>query len=319
VHLRIPGWCKIFQVNVNGSPFPDATLQKGYLDIKRKWQAGDVIELDLPMSIQRIEAHAQVAADRGRVALQRGPIVYCFEGIDHGGLTRNLVLPRTAQLTDRFDPKLLGGVVVLEGQGLTAVRSRWTGTLYQTQPRAEPAKLAAVPYYAWNNRGAGDMTVWIPEAVGLAELPPIRVSTRATGAEVTASHCPKGDTVHAVNDGIVGESSCDRDVPRFTWWDHRGTKEWVTYKFKQPTLASTVEVYWYDDSEIGGGCSVPKSWRVLWKRVDQWESVKATCAYGTRKDAWNRVTFEPVPFLELRLEVELQDDRSGGILEWRLP
>ena len=114
------------------------TLDKGFARIQRRWQKGDRIELDLPMTIERVVADDRVAEDRGKVAIQRGPIVYAFEGVDNDGHVLDRSLPRDTALTARFDKNLLGGVTVISGGGLTAV-----------------------PYYAWNNRGRGEMTVWI--------------------------------------------------------------------------------------------------------------------------------------------------------------
>jgi len=171
--LRVPGWCKDKQtpgglyraagseqietqavLRINGQAVPTGGLHKGYVRITRLWKPGDVVELQLPMPIRRVHAHQNVEADAGRVALQRGPIVYCVEGVDHGGGVRQLVLPPDAKLSAEHRPGLLGGVTVITGKAM----ARTAGS-----EKLTPVDLLAVPYYAWDNRGGGEMAVWLPE------------------------------------------------------------------------------------------------------------------------------------------------------------
>jgi hypothetical protein len=116
---------------------------------------------------------------------------------------------------------------------------------------------------------------------------------------------------------MVPANSNDHGIPRHTWWDHRGTTEWVQYDFAQPKQIKRVEVYWFDDTGVGQ-CRVPKTWRVLYRDGEQWKPVANPSPCGVEKDRFNRVTFEAVTTRGLRLEVELQPDFSGGILEWRV-
>jgi hypothetical protein len=145
-------------------------------------------------------------------------------------------------------------------------------------------------------------------------------------AELMASapHCfdgDRGDTVEALNDndnnGLEPSSSSDYSIPRFTWWPHKGTAEWVQYDFKKPWPISAVEVYWFDDTGKGS-CRVPQSWELLYKDGDAWKPVAGATEYGVKPDTFNRVTFPPVTASALRLEVQLQPNVSGGILEWRV-
>ncbi|NJM08662.1 glycoside hydrolase family 127 protein [Candidatus Gracilibacteria bacterium] len=160
--LRIPGWCRAPQLQLNGAPVALAGIvNEGYLRLTREWQAGDELLLEMPMPIERIYAHPAVAANRGRVALQRGPLVYCVEACDHDVPLEALLLPRNAQLTAHFEPDLLGGVVVLRG---IAHAASWPDQLYQhDMPIAEPVAFTAIPYYAWDNRAPGAMQVWLSE------------------------------------------------------------------------------------------------------------------------------------------------------------
>jgi hypothetical protein len=134
---------------------------------------------------------------------------------------------------------------------------------------------------------------------------------------VSASHCFERDTVEAAIDGVEPKSSNDHNIPRFTWWDHRGTVEWIERGFVKPRKVSAVEVYWFDDGPAGG-CRVPKSWRLLHKTGDVWRPVDGAADYGIKPDVFNRVTFSPVEAAALRVEAQLQPGYSGGILEWKV-
>jgi len=134
--------------------------------------------------------------------------------------------------------------------------------------------------------------------------------------KATASHCYSGDTVDALADGLSPTSSNDQTIPRFTWWDHRGTTEWVEYEFDRAKKVSAVEVYWFDDTGRGQ-CRVPKSWRLLYRTAAEWKPVANATAQPLTKDGWNRMTFNAVDTSALRLEADLQPEFSGGILEWR--
>ena len=107
-------------------------------------------------------------------------------------------------------------------------------------------------------------------------------------------------------------------MPRLTWWDHRGTSEWVQYDADRPLTVRAVEVYWFDDQVIGGGCRIPLSWKLLYRQGDAWLEVPNGSGYGTAKDTYNRTTFDPVTTTGLRMTVELQPEFSGGILEWKV-
>jgi len=316
LHLRIPGWAESFNLLVNGQPISDAKPVEGYVTVSRSWKAGDVVELDLPMEVRRVYAHPRVEADAGRVALQRGPLVYCVEGVDNGGAVHNLVLPPGARLTSRKTADLLGGVVVVEGEALAVQPIEWGQKLYRSDLPVESRRFQAVPYYAWNNRGRGPMVVWLAESIGLAEIP-LRPS-KASGAKVTVSYAGRGSSLTAVNDNVRPVSSADRHAPVLSWAPHKGTTEWITYTFDRPMMISSAEVYWLVDDQAGSPHRLPVSWWISWKRAGQWEPVAPTGNYTVTKDAFDRVTFEPVPTLEVRLEVELPKDASSGVLEWRV-
>jgi DUF1680 family protein len=326
VRLRIPGWAcqqplptELYRyaeqekpqvkLTVNGKP-EKLVLDQGYAVITRKWKANDVVALDLEMPVRRVVADDRVKDDAGRVALERGPLMYCLEGIDNGGKIFPLVLPDDARLAIQPRPELLGGVTVISGQG-QAARRQADGTV-----TTEPATLTAIPYYAWCNRGAGQMQVWLPRTVKTAQpLPP---PTLAGDSQATASYCHSNDACEALNDGILPKDSCDQGIPRMTWWNHKGTTEWVQYEFAKPAKVGSALVWWFDDRRRNGGCRVPASVQVQWLDGQEWKPVAGQSAGGCEIDRANPITFTPVTTKTLRLQVKLQDGFSSGILEWQV-
>ncbi len=165
LRLRVPGWVRNepvpsdlyrFADNAPGAPRllvngleTKVDLDNGYAVVRRVWQSGDQVELHLPMPIRRIVAHENVEVDRGRVALQRGPLVYCIEHPDvPDGKVHDLILPDHAELQDEWRGDLLGGIQVVTGQ---ARRVSGGGAV----------EFTAIPYYAWAHRGPGEMAVWL--------------------------------------------------------------------------------------------------------------------------------------------------------------
>jgi len=167
VCLRIPGWAEnqvvpsdlysfitpetgLVSVSVNGENFQYKT-EKGYAVIDREWKEGDVVNYDIPMSIRRVEANTQVADDAGKVAIERGPIVYCLEGVDNGADLMKLALPDSSLLTESYNSGELSGVVTISGDATIGDGKKMTSQ-----------KFTAIPYFVWNNRGADEMKVWLP-------------------------------------------------------------------------------------------------------------------------------------------------------------
>jgi DUF1680 family protein len=291
-------------VKVNGELL-DLVLQKGYVLLNRTWQAGDVVEVSLPMPVRRVVANEKVEADRGRVAVERGPLVYCAEGPDNDGRVSSFILPDGAALTAEMRPDLLNGVVVVKGEA---------GALSEKGGKAAVEKkvITLIPYYAWANRERGEMEVWIAREPGKA-----RVATApglAAKAVVTASEGARG--LRGVNDQYDPEGS-DDGTGYMHWWPRKGTLDWVEYAFKEPVRVSEASVYWFDDTG-GGACRVPASWRLLYKSDGKWLPVAAAGTFGVAKDAWNTVKFGPVRTTALRLEIQAQKDWSSGVHEWKI-
>ncbi len=162
--LRIPGWCRNASVKVNGRTEALADLMKnGYAHITRTWNKRDVLELELPMPVERMRAHPRVRHDMGRIALQRGPIVYCLEEADNGANLDRIVLPRSAPIRT-MQKRILGGIVALKTEGWEIPEKGWKEGLYtSSEPLRRPCHVVAIPYALWDNRKPGEMQVWIRE------------------------------------------------------------------------------------------------------------------------------------------------------------
>ncbi|MDR3378095.1 MAG: glycoside hydrolase family 127 protein, partial [Verrucomicrobiae bacterium] len=154
-------------------------------------------------------------------------------------------------------------------------------------------------------------------AAGAHQWRPAAGATNLPQCQATASHCNPADTLDGLNGGFEPASSNDHNIPRMTWWDHRGTVEWVQYDFAAPRNVSSTSVYWFDDTGEGQ-CRVPVSWRLLYWSGGVWVPPGGAADFTVKKDAWNRVDFPPVETGKLRIEAELQSPYSGGLLGWRV-
>jgi DUF1680 family protein len=324
IKMRIPGWARDeavpgdlyrfadetgekVKLSVNGEAVPIMPVN-GYVSLKRSWEKGDFVELDLPMPIRRVKANQNVQADRGRVALQRGPLVYCAEWPDNPeGKVRNLLLADETPLTAEFQRDLLNGVEVIKGKAMS-VSTDDNGALVKTEQDFQ-----AIPYFAWANRGRGQMEVWLADTESSVRVP--ARPTIASRSRVTVSN--HGTNPRAINDQMEPTSSNDAENSYFHWWPRKCTDEWVEYAFPAPATVSRSEVYWFDDTGTGQ-CRIPASWKILYKDGEEWKPVETTEAYGVAKDQFNKVSFKPVTTTGLRLEVQLQPRWSTGIQEWKV-
>ena len=168
--LRMPEWSKNPTLSINGKKVKKPSLEKGYLILERKWQVEDSIELELGMEPMLVASNPRIEATRGCLAIQRGPIVYCLEDIDQElkGRLLDVEIEKNKPLATRWEDDFLGGIMVVEAGGQFIDREEWHGSLYRpatfpVQEAAHPARLIAIPYYAWGNRKIGGMRVWIPE------------------------------------------------------------------------------------------------------------------------------------------------------------
>lgn len=165
VALRIPGWCHGARLSVNGRVIKVGAISRsGYARIKRFWQKGDEITLVLPMPIERVVAHPKARQVCGRVALMRGPVVYCLEQTDNCAELNDIRLPRAASLSAKLDKRLFGGTVTIHGTAFHRKMENIRDELYTADsPQYRKTSITAIPYSLWANRAAGEMLVWIRE------------------------------------------------------------------------------------------------------------------------------------------------------------
>ena len=166
LHLRLPEWCERWEVAVNGEATGELSTVNSYIPLTREWKPGDVIEYNMEMPIRTVWAHPAVRALQGRMALQRGPIVYCLEGVDHGEIMLDRISIDPQHVADEFQVEhredLLGGVSVLHGKGSVIDEGGWEDTLYRNQqPSSKSIDITAIPYFVWDNRAPGEMRIWM--------------------------------------------------------------------------------------------------------------------------------------------------------------
>jgi len=179
--VRIPGWAqnqaipsdlykfektsdKKIEIKINGQPV-EYTMQNGYAVLNKTWKKGDAVEVNLPMEVRRVVANENVKDDIGKVALQRGPIIYCAEWPDNNGKAANIIIPTNATFTTEYKPDLLNGVVVVKSNVPEVVVSN-DGSSVSTENRS----FTAIPYYSWAHRGKGEMMIWFPTKVKDVDL-----------------------------------------------------------------------------------------------------------------------------------------------------
>ncbi len=322
--IRIPGWVRNqvvpsdlysyddgkrlgYTVKVNGQPVT-ATLEKGYFTIDRNWKKGDKVEVDFEMEPRVVVANSKVEADRGRVAVERGPIVYCAEWPDNDFDVLSVLINQNPKFETVDKPELLEGIVelVTDGQVLEFDKS---GRLV-----TKDVKITMIPYYAWAHRGRGNMAVWLPRELSASRpsMPP----TLASESKIETSG--EYSSLQSVNDRLLPKDENDRSVPYYHWWPKQGTTEWISYNFPGDKEVQSATVYWYDDGPWGG-CRVPKSWKIYYKdAAGNWVPVSNPDKYSVNKGAANTVNFDPVTTSALKLEVVLPDDNATGIFEWEV-
>jgi uncharacterized protein len=324
LRIRIPGWLndkplsgdlyayltpskEKVKMFVNGAPQLFG-VDRGYAQIPRTWRNGDSLVVEFPMAVRRVVANPKVEDDKGKVAIERGPIVYCIEGVDQPNHKAvDIVIPDTATLSTQFRPDLLGGVQVVTGFGFGSRRD-----IAGTPALASRRSFTAIPYYAWAHRGRSEMTVWPARELGAARAEPApTIASRSTTSNSV------GADAGAANDQILPKNSGDQGTPKFHWWPKKGTTEWIQYTFAAPTRVSRTAVYWFDDTG-SGECRFPKSWRVLYHDGQEWKPVTRASEAGVAKDVMNAITFDAVETDALRLDVTFQDGFSAGLYEWEV-
>ena len=275
---------------------------------KRSINSKTEFTLDFPMIPRRVLAHEKVVEDLGKVALMRGPLVYCLEGIDqpdHKVLSK--MLPDDAEFSGSFQNNLLNGVYTISATGNEVVRDENGKPVCGAE-----SELTFIPYYAWAHRDrGGEMTVWparVPDAAKPKPAPTI-----AYRSKVTTSR--RGGAPE-INDQLVPKHSNDKGTPFWHTWPEHDKPFWVQYEFDKPAEVKSVSVYWLDETSSNQACKVPKSWKLLAKVGGEWKEVEDHGDYGVELDKFNKVTFKPIKAEGLRIEAVPQKDWCGGIFEW---
>jgi DUF1680 family protein len=351
--VRIPGWAAgrpvpgdlyrytdadagRVRLTVNGR---DARVEAagGYARIERTWKKGDVVELDLPMPVRRVAVDARAQEDRGRIALERGPLVYCAEWPDNGGHALDVVVPDAARLDTAWRADLLEGTQVITGR-VQARAGANGGVSHETRAH----DLVAIPYHRWSNRGMGEMAVWLaraPEDAWVAPAPPAPIATVQIAGRVEkrwTGYNDQNDDQGALYDGRDPISSADESWRYLRLRPASGTPASIDYTFASPSTVSTAAVYWFDDRRF---CLLPTSWRLLYRDGETWRPVANRDPYAVGKDVFNRVRFDTITTTALRLEIEPATShynagdigppdamfireaiewRECGLLEWRV-
>ncbi len=322
--IRIPGWLKnkvvpsdlyqytdnkrlAYTVSINGERVDASQVTAdGYLTIDRKWKKGDRVQLHFDMEPRTVRADHRVAADRGMVAIERGPIVYCAEHPDNNFDVMSALVNQ--------NPQFRLGKGEVAGTSLVTLMTDAQTLDFNKQGKlvATDHTLTLIPYYAWCHRGSGKMRVW--QAQDLSATTPAQPATLASESKVGASM--RLPALSSVNDRLVPKGESDRSVPYTHWWPKKASTEWISYTFPQEAEVSSSTVHWFSDKPWGG-CSVPKAWRILYQTADgQWQPVEQPDAYPTHIGVASTVNFKPVKTKAVRLEVTLPDDDSAGLFEW---
>lgn len=361
--LRIPDWCESPRIMVNGNPLSLPAQARGWILLERTWNEGDRVQLKLPAKVRL----AEWQSNRHCVSVSRGALTFSLrigERWQRYGGTDEWPAYEVYSSTPWNYGLLLSSLA--RPDSYRVVRKKLTGQPFR--PEDVPLEIVT---------RAKRIDAWKMEANGIVGRVPVSpVASDASAEEVTlipmgaarlrisafptvsddssvkpwkedqplgvASTCWPQDTPLALSDGIVPRSSDDETVPRFSWWDRTGSREWVEYHFPAPRRISRSDVYWADDSagsdatagsdsdagsltdanpvpfwvKAGGGLRPPISWKLLWWDGRGWKAVDNKSAYGVEKDKFNRVEFKPVVTRVVRLQVELKPQYSGGILEW---
>ncbi len=328
--VRIPGWVRNevvpsnlyeftdnvrpqYNITVNGNAVDGKLTDDGYFTIDRKWKKGDVVRVHFDMDPRTVRANNNVEADRGYVAIERGPIVYCAEWPDNNFDIMGALVNQSPKMTVE-DGTLHAKHAKEADYYIKVIKTDAQLLSFDKQGRlnTKDVKLSLIPYYAWCHRGSGKMRVWLSQ--DLSSSRPEKPATLASQSKVTAS--TPAASLSAINDRLVPKDGTDRSMPYYHWWPKQNVTEWIAYEFPEASTVQSSTVYWYDDSPWGG-CRVPKAWRIYYKNSNgEWQPVADADKYPTTKGSACTVNFNPVKTTAVKMEVDLPADNSAGLFEW---
>jgi|P1105metagenome_2_1110788.scaffolds.fasta_scaffold01938_9 hypothetical protein len=327
--IRIPGWLRGevtpgrlyeyadnlrtgYTILLNGQQLtksgePLLPGEDGYVNITRKWKKGDVVSLQFDMQPRVVKASERVRADRGMVAVQRGPLVYCAEWCD------NPDCDIMATLINQQPTFSLGHTTIAECP-ITTLTTQAQQLRFDEHGKLQTkdVSLTLIPYYAWCHRGSGNMRVWLSK--DLSSTTPAQPATLASRSKVTAS--AKIPALSSLNDRLLPADENDRSVPYTQWRSRKGSTEWVVYEFPEASEVQSATVYWFDDAPWGG-TRVPAAWKLYYKDAQgAWQPVQNPDIYATEKGRACTVNFDKVTTGAMKLELTLTKGFSAGIYEW---
>ena len=300
-----------------------------------------VFPLEFPTPVVRMIANPNVKDDFERVALQRGPLVYCFEQVDNPGV-------RVDRIVLAKDPEFqLATKKIVDNNANEATKNAASRTVTVIKCKDVLGRtLTAIPYCVWDNRAPGRMCVWVRQAgLEMGEGSAVRngawvddagapilykpldeslltdsvPEVAVNGVEFDASNTSDQlSTLDYENQVEKPSSSANNDIPRATWWSHKGTNEWFEYEFATPRKLTSATVYWFDDEAIKGGCRTPQSWKLTYfdAKTKEWRDVETNDDYAVDKDRDITVNFKEIETTKIRINAQLKPDYSGGILRW---
>jgi len=347
LYLRVPRWCDAASVKINGQATGVKSKPLALLALNREWQDGDTVSLQLPMQL----TVRTWDKNQNAVSVSHGPLSYSLAikerwakyGIRDAnwpewevfpdspwnyGLVLDPAAPENSFTFVRkpgplpaqpFTPD--SAPIFLKGKARKI--PNWQMDRLNLVDKLQPSPVKSdepVEDITLIPMGAARLRIAMFPVIGSGPearewVAPAR--PKPSRYQASASHCFESDTVEALGDGEQPQNSNDHDIPRMTWWPHKGTTEWVQYDFSQPTKVTGVSVYWFDDTGVGR-CQVPASWKVLFRDGELWKEVRNARTEPVAKDKFNPVAFDAVTTTALRLEVQLPPDFSSGILEWQV-
>ncbi|UCH14190.1 MAG: glycoside hydrolase family 127 protein [Bacteroidales bacterium] len=325
IMTRIPGWARNEAIQGNLYQFHDTStlaasitindesidfnVEKGYAVIRRIWEPGDVISLNLPMPPRKLIADERIAEDRERMAIQRGPIVYCAEGVDNDNDIVTLNYDLETEPETEFDATMLNGIQVV--------------SIHAIQPNGEEGReIKLIPYHLWNNRGRSEMQVWL-SVREYSELPDsLIIIDENSGDYATTNYVSPWETLNSIYDLYDPASSGDKGPGAFGNWMSNGgtvgTWNWVQYNFHKNYLISSSDVYWWDDNQ---GITLPDSSYISYRDPATGNYIRLPVTGASQKnggiewDKYNTTNFGPVETNKIRLNF-IGYQKAQGILEW---
>ncbi|MCG8308894.1 MAG: glycoside hydrolase family 127 protein [Cytophagales bacterium] len=321
--MRIPTWARTdrfvpgklykfvseikeeWSVRVNGQPV-EAILEDGFAAISRNWEKGDVVALEIPMPVRYNRTIEEVEANRGRVAITRGPLVYAAEGIDNNGMAQRFFLDETPE------NERIGEDIIREGILRDVVVISLPAREVKSNDVTE-GNLQLIPYYAWNNREDGSMIIWLPDSEAGVQFSANNTARGGKYKKVSASSTHKMGSLNAIADPRRPASSIDRTI--HSWIAENDQPQWISIELKEIQKIRSIGLYWFDDNRR---VKVPKSWKIQYLKGDEWVDmdIYVTDHYSTDKDEYNVVhPGSELKVRKIRINIDPQPKSLVGLLD----